>query len=164
MRRDQDEGQAAVELALVLPLVVLLLLAVVQVTLVARDQVLVVHAARNAAREAAVDPHRATAPREAALAGDALKSGRLEVEVRHMGSTGQDLVAVQLRYDAPTDVPLVGSMLPDVRLYAKATMRSESGRDLGFRLRNAGSRQEDTDVTANTPHGASALPGSAPTD
>ena len=44
------------ELALVLPLVVALLLAVVQVGLIVRDQVLVVHAAREAAREAAVDP------------------------------------------------------------------------------------------------------------
>ena len=50
-----DEGQAAVELALVLPLVALLLLALVQVGLVVRDQILVIHAAREAAREAAVD-------------------------------------------------------------------------------------------------------------
>ena len=55
-RRRGDGGQASVELALVLPLVVLLLLAVVQLGLLVRDQILVVHAAREAAREAAVDP------------------------------------------------------------------------------------------------------------
>ena len=64
--RRGDEGQAAVELALVLPLVVALLLAVVQVGLIVRDQVLVVHAAREAAREAAVDPDPAAALRAAA--------------------------------------------------------------------------------------------------
>ena len=50
-----DAGQATVELALVLPVVVLLLMAVFQVAVVARDQVLTVQAARAAVREAAVD-------------------------------------------------------------------------------------------------------------
>jgi Flp pilus assembly protein TadG len=45
-----DRGQATVELALVLPLVAMLTLAIVQVALVARDQNLVTHAAREAAR------------------------------------------------------------------------------------------------------------------
>ena len=44
------------ELALALPLIALLLLAIVQVGLVVRDQVLLTHAAREAAREAAVNP------------------------------------------------------------------------------------------------------------
>src|SRR5207247_8954779 len=63
----RDDGQAAVELALVLPLVALLLLVLVQVGLVVRDQVLVVHAAREAAREAAVD----AAPEAARRAAEA---------------------------------------------------------------------------------------------
>jgi len=72
MRRGKEvKGQASVELALVLPLVVVLLLVVVQVGLVVRDQILVVHAAREAAREAAVDTS-ADAPRRAALASSTL--------------------------------------------------------------------------------------------
>jgi Flp pilus assembly protein TadG len=47
-------GQASVELALVLPVLVMLLLALVQTALVARDAVLVQDAARAAAREASV--------------------------------------------------------------------------------------------------------------
>ena len=50
-----DRGQASVELALVLPVLVLLLLALVQTALVARDEVLVQDAARAAVREASVD-------------------------------------------------------------------------------------------------------------
>ncbi len=46
-RGSRDEGQAAVELARVLPLVALVLLALVQAGLVVRDQILVVHAARG---------------------------------------------------------------------------------------------------------------------
>ena len=48
--RREDGGQAAVELALVLPMVCTLLLAVVQVALVVHAQLLVVHAAREGAR------------------------------------------------------------------------------------------------------------------
>ena len=51
----EEEGQATVELALLLPVVVVLLLAVLQLGLVARDVVLVAHAAREASRVAAVD-------------------------------------------------------------------------------------------------------------
>ena len=64
-----DRGQASVELALLLPIVVLLLLAVLQVGLVARDVVLVTHASREAARAAALDGAPAAARRAAAAAG-----------------------------------------------------------------------------------------------
>lgn len=39
----ESQGQAAVELALVLPIIVLLLMMAIQVVLIGRDQVLVVH-------------------------------------------------------------------------------------------------------------------------
>ena len=54
MNRHRQRGQATVELALALPLVCLLLLAVLQVAVVARDRLAVEHAARAAARAAAV--------------------------------------------------------------------------------------------------------------
>ncbi|MDQ6927833.1 MAG: pilus assembly protein [Actinomycetota bacterium] len=118
-----DEGQSAVELALVLPLVVVLLLAVVQVGLVVRDQVLVVHAAREAARQAAVDPSP-DGPKRAAIAGSDLEAERLEVVVSGRGGAGSR-VQVHVRYRAPSRVPLVGPVLGDVTLEAEATMRVE---------------------------------------
>lgn len=122
-RTRDDEGQAAVELALVLPLVALVLLAVVQVGLVVRDQVLVVHAAREAAREAAVEPSP-DASRRAALDGSGLDAERLSVDVTGRGGAGTR-VRVEVRYRAPTEVPLVGAALADVALEATATMRVE---------------------------------------
>jgi Flp pilus assembly protein TadG len=119
-RRTTERGQAAVELALALPLVALLLLAVVQVGVIVRDQVLVVHAAREAARAAAVDPRTGTA-RAAALAGSGLEASRLAVEL-HPG----DRVGVVISYRAPTSLPLIGPLVPDLTLRAKAAMRSES--------------------------------------
>jgi len=112
-----------VELALVLPLVMLLLLAVVQVGLVVRDQILVVHAAREAAREAAVNP-AADAPRRAALASSTLDGDRLTVTTSGRGAAGSR-VRVELAYKAPTAVPLLGSALGDLTLRASATMRVE---------------------------------------
>ncbi|HUR17543.1 MAG TPA: TadE family protein [Acidimicrobiales bacterium] len=124
-----DEGQAAVELALVLPLVAFLLLVIVQVALVVRDQVLVVHAAREAARAAAVEPTPAAA-RRAALAGAPLAAGRLSLELSGHGNASHQ-VDVVLRYRSPTYAPIVGALIPDIVVRAEASMRREQASDDG---------------------------------
>ncbi len=124
MRRARgDGGQASVELALALPLVVILLLGVVQVGLLVRDQILVVHAAREAAREAAVDASP-DAPRRAALAGSTLAGSRMTVSSSGRGAAGSR-VRVEVAYRAPTAVPLIGAAVGDLTLRASATMRVE---------------------------------------
>jgi Flp pilus assembly protein TadG len=124
VRRERgDGGQASVELALVLPLVMVLLLAVAQFGLLVRDQILVVHAAREAAREAAVDP-AADAPRRAAVASSTLAGDRLTVTSTGRGAPGSR-VHVEVAYQASTAVPLVGAALRGVTLRASATMRVE---------------------------------------
>lgn len=123
MRRGRgDEGQASVELALVLPLVMVLLLVVVQVGMVVRDQILVVHAAREAAREAAVDGSP-EAPRRAALASSTLDGDRLTVTAGGRGAAGSR-VRVEVAY-RPATVPLVGAAVGGLTLRASATMRVE---------------------------------------
>ncbi len=124
MHRERDEGQAATELALVLPLLLLLALFLVQVALVARDQILVVHAAREAAREAAVDPRPASV-RKAAIRASGLKAGGLRTDLSSGG--GSSIVTVRVEYRSPTDVVLVGPLLPEIVVGAKAAMRSEVG-------------------------------------
>ena len=123
---DDERGQAATELALVLPLLVLLLLTVVQVTLVARDQVLVVHAAREAAREAAVDP-RPSAVRQAVgrAGGGGLQLDRLDIKTTQSGGA-PSMVTVRVVHRTATDVPLIGTLVPDVEVRAKAAMRRET--------------------------------------
>ncbi len=125
MRGASDEGQAATELALVLPLVVLLLLAVVQVTLVARDQLLVVQAARAAGREAAVDPRPASVLAAARGVGGLKSEGMATDLSQGKGTSG--IISVRVRYRSATDVALIGPLLPDVLLQAKAAIRVESG-------------------------------------
>ena len=121
----RDEGQATVELALVLPAVVLLALVVGQVVLVGRDHLLVVHAARAGAREAAVDPRPSAVEHAVRTAAPALKGPRLSTETSHRRGS-PDIVTVSVRYRSPTSVALVGVLLPDVVVVGEAAFRYES--------------------------------------
>jgi Flp pilus assembly protein TadG len=118
-----QRGQATVELALVLPVVVLLALAVAQVAVVAVDAVLVHHAAREAARAAAVDPQTAVAV-DAARGSAGLSSDRLAVDLAG-GRTAGDTLTVTVVYTAATDVPLVGRLVGDVTLRSGVSIRVE---------------------------------------
>jgi Flp pilus assembly protein TadG len=118
----RDEGQASVELALVLPLVVLLLLLTVQVGVVGYRQILVVNAAREGARAAAVEPDDLSgAARRGAVRAGPLAPDRLTV----LATESDGGVTVVVRYREPTDVALVGVLLPEVVLSADVTMRVE---------------------------------------
>jgi Flp pilus assembly protein TadG len=114
-----SRGQSTVEFALVLPLFFGLLALLFQVALVARDEILVVHAARAAVREASVtpDPTRIAAAARRALPGAV-------VRVTHRGAVGAT-VEVDVTSVAVTDLPLVGALLPDLTLHAHAVMRVE---------------------------------------
>jgi hypothetical protein len=112
-------GQATVELALLLPLFFALLVLLFQIALVARDEVLVIHAARVAVREASVTDDRAQIE---ATAKHTLPGAR--VRVLRRGRVGEP-VEVEVVYASPTDMPIVGALLPDVTLRAHAVMRVE---------------------------------------
>lgn len=133
-------GQATVETALALPVVLLALLAVVQVGVVVHHRLLVANAAREGARAAAVEPTPAAARAAAATAG--LDPARLDVvlhsssagapgaggpaaPIGHSGAGTGDRVTVTVRYRSPTRVPIVGHLLPDIPLASAVTMRVE---------------------------------------
>jgi len=113
-----DSGQAAVELALALPLLCLLLLATVQVVVVAADQLLVIQAARVAVRAAAVsaDP--------VASANDAVHKA-LGSTANVSAATHDAYVTITVSVINDTDVPLVGAFIPEVHLVGHATMLLE---------------------------------------
>jgi TadE-like protein len=118
-----EGGQATVELALALPILLLLVMLLVQVALVVRDQVRVVHAAREAARAAAV--HEEVAPVvDAALTSARLSADRTDVERGPRGRPGT-MIEVVVRYRSPTRVPIVGALIDDVTVVATAAMRVE---------------------------------------
>ena len=120
-----ERGQAAVELALLLPVVLVLLLAVLQIGLLARDVVLVTHAAREAARAAATEPDLQVA-RAAALSSGGLEPSRLDVALAITGIDQSRRVEVEVTYRVPTRVPLVGRLVADRTITTTATMRVEA--------------------------------------
>ena len=105
---------------LVAPFFALMLLAVIQVGLLVRTRVLVTHAAREAARAAAVGAGDSEV-RAAAVGAADLDPTRLQVRVRRAGG----LATVELSYRDPTDVPVVGPLVGDATFSAGATMRLE---------------------------------------
>ena len=118
-------GQATVELVLVLPVVGLALLLVLQVGLVVRAQVLVVHAAREGARAAAVEGGSVAAARRAATGAPGLDAARERVRARVVGRDELRRVAVEVVYRVPTDVALVGPLLGEPVLRAEVVMLIE---------------------------------------
>ena len=117
--RADDRGQAVVELALVLPLVVLFVLGALQVAVVARDQLAIEYVAREAARAAAVSADPGGAANAAAQRVANLEP--IDVSVRVAG----DIVRVHVRYTNATDVALIGAAISDVTLEATAAMAWE---------------------------------------
>jgi Flp pilus assembly protein TadG len=124
--RRGDGGQATVELALVLPVFVMLLLLLVQVGVLVRDQVLVIHAAREGARAAAVTGASADAAEKAALAVVGLPLRTTDVITTPPGPK-HDLVKVQVHYTDSTDIPIIGRLLGDVQVTGTVSMRMEPG-------------------------------------
>jgi hypothetical protein len=122
-RSGREQGQVTAEVALLTPFLAMLVMLVVQVGLVVRDQVLVLHAAREAGRVAAVDADLGRTV-DAARAATALDPARLEVERSHRGRPGE-AVTVTVTYRSPTRLPLVGGLVDDVTLSAAATFRIE---------------------------------------
>jgi Flp pilus assembly protein TadG len=116
----RQRGQAVVETVLVLPFVVMVLLMVIQVAVLARAQVLVTDAAREGARAASLGGTSAEVAR-AARATPGLEPSRLAVSSQVEGDT----VAVTVRYRAPTDVAIAGSLVGDRELTATIRMQVE---------------------------------------
>jgi hypothetical protein len=94
-----------------------------QATLVLRDQVALAHAAREAARAAAVTGDPAEI-RRAAVDGSGLDPELLLVTSGARGGPGSR-VRVDVSYDAPTDVPVVGALVGSVRTTRTVTIRVE---------------------------------------
>ncbi len=120
-----ERGSAVVEFALVLPLLLLVTLALVQVGVLARDRLIIEEAARAGARVAAVDGDP-TAIRAAVVAAAVdLDTSSLDVSVEDGGARGEP-VSVNVGYTVTVRLPLAGWLFPSaVDIHAIATMRRE---------------------------------------
>jgi TadE-like protein len=102
-----------------LPVVVVLLLGMLQVALIGRDQLALELAAREGARAAAVSADPSTAARAAADSVTSLHP--LSVDVSVAATT----VTITVRHQSVTDIAVIGRLIDDVDLQATATMALE---------------------------------------
>ena len=124
-RSGSHDGTAAVEFALVLPVVLAVGLALVQVGLLVRDRLLVESAVRAGARIAAVDPGDDAVRNGVLRAAPSLDPGAASVSITRPGGRGEP-VTVSLEYVAPIRVPFVAWLFPaGVTMRAVATDRQE---------------------------------------
>lgn len=114
-----DDGQATVELAIVLPFIVLLAAALIQCGLIVGDQLAVWNAARSAARAAAISPDPQHSAEQAA--NDAVALRPLQVIL----TTIDDVISARVTYVARTDLPIIGLLFPDITLEASVAMLRE---------------------------------------
>ena len=117
----EQRGSAVVEFALVVPLVLILVLGIVEVAVVARSELQLIHAAREGARQAATSPDtgRAAAAVRRSL-GTVGRGARISVS-RPAGVGEQATVRVSLPHRVAA--PILGGFT--VELSASATMRTE---------------------------------------
>lgn len=115
MRLRDDRGQATVELALVLPIIVIMLAGVVWVGQLMATQVQLEHAAREGARAAAVEPEAASSRAARAVA-------RVDPDFTPSTSLGAEFVRVEVTVNV-TGVPLLG--IGARTLEADVSMRRE---------------------------------------
>ena len=126
-RPSGQAGSATLEFALVLPLVLIMALALLQVGLLVKDELVVEEAARAGAREASVTADDGVVRTAATRAAGTLDPRLLTIDVGRDGGVG-DPVTVRVRYAAPISVPVVAWLFPSrVALSGDATMRQETG-------------------------------------
>jgi Flp pilus assembly protein TadG len=122
-----QRGTAAVEFALVLPLVLVVALALVQTGLLVRDRLLLEAAARAGARAAAVQEDAAAIRSAALAAAPSLEDGAVELAVTRAGARGEP-VTVSIRYLASVRVPFVDWLFgSSIDMTTSTTARQEFG-------------------------------------
>ena len=120
-----ERGSAVVEFALVLPLLLLVTLALVQVGVLARDRLIVEQAARAGAREAAVEGDPLAIKEVVVTAAGDLDPSSIQVTIEDGGARGEP-VSVSVTYAVPVGLPLAGWLFPSsVDIHATAIMRRE---------------------------------------
>ena len=111
-------GQATIEFALALPIVVIMALGVIVVGVAVRNELAVELAAREGARAAAVSASPASAADAAAR-----RAVRLPIDVAT--TSGATTVTVTVTYVDPVDVAIIGVLIGPVTHTASVTMGIE---------------------------------------
>jgi hypothetical protein len=124
-KEDARSGQATLELALCLPLLVVMVMGVIQVGLLVREQLQLELTVREAARAAArsTDPHATASEVITRMSDD--PSMIIEVSLLPGPVAGTEMVRVQVTTRSQISLPLIGALLTPRSVTATATMARE---------------------------------------
>ena len=115
-RSEPDSGQATVELALVMPLIIGLVMIVLAAGLLVRDQLAVWHAASAGARAASISPDSPDVVQQAVKDEIGLRPFHIQI-VRD-----QQLITVEVQYPRTINLWLIKHIVPPLTLSASVTM------------------------------------------
>ena len=126
--RKEEKGASAVEFAIILPVLIILIFGIVEFAIAFNNYITITHAAREGARKAAVDlynPELLEYIKEKAIP---LALADEDIVVDWEGSPADPLIGdpvwVEITYNMNIAIPLVGSW--DIPLRNKAIMRLEN--------------------------------------
>jgi Flp pilus assembly protein TadG len=129
-RRNTDQGQAVVEFAVILPVLLLILFAILQFGVVFNNYIQVTAAAREGARKAAVSRSLGTSSAETAAttaaknAAPGLNQSNITVSFPNSPTFAQGSdVSVQVTY--PYSISIIGLVVASGNLSSTTTMRVE---------------------------------------
>jgi len=120
-RSDRERGAAAVEFALVLPVLLLLVLGMLEFSRVYNAQISITNAAREGARVMAVqnDPTAAAQAAVAAAPSVALSTGNVSITPSDCSATPNSTVQVSIAYQLPL---MTGWFGPTLALHGTGAM------------------------------------------
>ena len=126
MRGRDERGQSTVEFALIIPLIIVVLLAVIQVALVAYAQLSISHIARETARAVSFDPTVDVAHLMQDIAPLGTKGLVVEVFFEPSPVSGRTFVVVSVSYQTAPISKLFEAFTAQLAVSTQIKMLSES--------------------------------------
>lgn len=126
MKRKNEKGQSLVEFALVVPLVILILMAIIEFGFMFNAYITISNASREGARLGALGSNDTAVVTRVVDTSVALDPGKINVTITPANRSRGDMIRVQVNYDYVLITPIISSVLsPFIDLEAETVMRVE---------------------------------------
>jgi len=126
MKRRNEKGQSLVEFALVVPLVILILMAIIEFGFMFNAYITITNASREGARLGALGSSDTSVVTRVVDTTVALDPTKISVTITPANRSRGDMIRVQVNYDYVLITPIISSILsPFIDLEAETVMRVE---------------------------------------
>jgi Flp pilus assembly pilin Flp len=123
----KEEGQSAIEFALVLPLILIVILIIIQIGIVVNAQLIITHAAREGARDGSVTNSNSKITESVKKTASTLDENSMSIYIKPPSNRKiGDYITVIVKYNPPIIFPGIELVFPNsINLSSSATMRIE---------------------------------------